>query len=44
MFIKIVTLIWYFGLALFFFGIGFPYLEIILALCACIFVVVNLQG
>jgi len=43
MFIKIVTLIWYIGLALFFFGIGFPFLEIILGLCACVFVVVTLQ-
>jgi len=31
---KVITIIFYAGLALFFFGVAFPYLEVILGICA----------
>lgn len=43
MFPKIVTIVFYAGLALFFFGVGFPFLEIIIGICAAILAIVQLQ-
>jgi len=43
MFAKIVTIVFYVGLALFFFGISFPFLEIIIGICALILAVLGLK-
>lgn len=43
MFLKIVTIVFYAGLALFFFGVGFPFLEFILGICAAILAIAQLQ-
>jgi hypothetical protein len=37
--VKIATVLFYAGLALFFFGIGFPYLEIIIGICALVLLI-----
>jgi hypothetical protein len=42
MFLKIVTIVFYAGLALFFFGVGFPFLEIILGIAAAILAIAHL--
>ena len=39
---KIATVLFYAGLALFFFGIAFPYLEIIIGICALVLLVSTL--
>ncbi len=42
MFIKIVTIVFYAGLALFFFHVAFPFLNIILGVCAIVLLIVSL--
>ena len=43
MFIKIVTILFYALLALFFFSVGFPYLELILGILAVILAITHMQ-
>lgn len=43
MFLKIVTIVFWVLLALFFFGIAFPFLKIILGTCAAILAIAHLQ-
>jgi hypothetical protein len=41
MFIKIVTIIFYAGIALWAFGVGFPFLMVIIGICAAILAIVH---
>jgi hypothetical protein len=36
---NIITFVFYAGLALFFFGVGFPFLKIIIGICALVLAV-----
>jgi hypothetical protein len=43
MFVRIVTVVFYVGLALFFLGVGVPFLEIIIGLCALVLAIVHIM-
>lgn len=40
---KLCSIVFYLGLALFFFGFGFPYLEIFIAVAALVLGILHLQ-
>jgi len=42
MFVKIVTVLFYAGLAMFFLGVGVPFLEIIIGLCALVLAIIHM--
>ena len=42
MFAKIVAIVFYVGLALFFLGVGVPFLEIIIGLCALVLAIIHM--
>lgn len=41
---KVVSFIFYAGLALFFFGVAFPALKIIIAICALVIAISHVTG